>query len=68
MNREQFKAQHRQNRIAANNGIGMYIGKVIQGAVAPYDNSSIWNLRNSISNEIAPVIQARQRAWANANG
>ena len=65
MTKEQFKQQHRQNRIAANDGMGVRIGQIMTGQVLPsFDNSAIWQLRDNIAREIAPEIRRRQLAWA----
>lgn len=66
MIKQAFKAQYRQNRIAANGGIGVRIGKLMSGEEpASFDNSHIWDLRNKIATEVAPEIRARQLAWVN---
>lgn len=68
MTKQQFKEQQRQKRIAANGGFGLKLAKIMLGEVAwicKYDNSAIWALRNSIAEEIAPIIRKRQLAWIN---
>ena len=64
--KQQFKEQQRQKRIEANGGFGLKLAKIMLGEVASkYDNSAIWALRNSIAEEIAPIIRKRQLAWNN---
>ena len=66
MTKEQFKQQQRQQRIEANGGMGVRIGKIMLGETVPtHDNSHIWQLRNVIAQEVAPEIRNRQLAWNN---
>ena len=66
MTKEQFKEQQRQRRIEANGGFGLRLAKIMLGEITSnYDNSHIWELRNSIAQEVAPEIHKRQLAWAN---
>lgn len=66
MTKQQFKEQDRQRRIAANDGMGIRIGKLMKGEIVPtYNNSAIWALREQIASEIAPIIRKRQLAWIN---
>jgi hypothetical protein len=66
MTKQQFKEQDRQRRIAANDGMGIRIGKLMKGEIVPtYNNSAIWALREQIASEVAPEIRKLQLAWIN---
>jgi hypothetical protein len=66
MTKQQFKEQQRQQRIEANGGTGVRIGKIMLGETVPtHDNSAIWALRDSIASEVIPEIRKRQLAWNN---
>lgn len=70
MTKQEFKDMRQKNRIAASEArgsIGPQLGRLYNGAYTPtFDNSSIWALRNTIANEIAPEIRRRQMAWINS--
>jgi hypothetical protein len=66
MNKEQFKAKQREERLARTDNFGIRMANLMMGkAVSTFDNSHIWALRDSIAEEIAPVIRKRQLAWIN---
>jgi hypothetical protein len=66
MTKQQFKQQQRQQRIEANGGTGVRVGKIMLGELySTFDNSHIWQLRNVIASEVIPEIRKRQLAWNN---
>jgi hypothetical protein len=66
MNKEQFKAKQREARLARTDNFGIRMANLLLGkAVSTFDNSHIWAMRDSIAEEIAPIIRKRQLAWIN---
>lgn len=65
MNKEAYKQQHRQQRLAKTDNFGELLGKLMRGEYTPsFDNSHLWQFRDKIAAEIAPEIRRRQLAWA----
>lgn len=61
MNKEAFKKQNRENRIAKNDGFGITLGKIAKGEIeCEFDNSAIWSMQQQIARELAPKMKKIQ--------
>lgn len=63
MDKDTFKANHRNARLAANPNNDAWLGDVMSGKrVSTFDNSAVWAMQAKVASEVAPEVRKRQMA------